>query len=244
MKLIIHCGFHKTGTSSFQKICYNNLNLLRQNNIFYPEHVSKQHWYFFPNISPEFIQNQYKLTRNNIDENGTWLLSAEDFEGFLVRIDLAKQIEIFCENNNIELEWIFVNRNQFEYLNSLYGMLSSPVPRNENSKSGFVLNYDVMADTILKNGIYTLSNYKLDYYFIFRYKDYIENFSNNMNSKVKIIDYNYFNEIYSGRPIIKSISKNVDNIFMDREEVKNTYINTRSSDYDIEKRYLSNYSQI
>lgn len=241
MKLIIHCGFHKTGTSSFQHICYNNLNLLQRNNIFYPEHVSKQHWYFFPSISPEFLQYQYDLTKNHIDKNGTWLLSAEDFEGFLVRIDLAKQIELFCENNNIELEWIFVNRNQFEYLNSLYGMLSSSVPRNEISKSGFVLNYDVMADTILKNGILSMSNFKLDYHFIFDYINYIENFSKNMNSKVSVIDYQYFNEIYSGRPIMKYISKEVDEVFVNQEEIKNMYINTRLSDYDIEKKYLSNY---
>ena len=236
MKLIIHCGFHKTGTTSFQKICYTNIELFKSHNIFYPEHESKQHWHFFVNINSEFIENQHRLAKKNIDPNGIWLLSAEDFEGFLVRLDLAKQIEVYCEKNNIELEWIFVNRNQFDYLNSLYSQIS-----RKYDKKGFVINYDMMADAILKNGIFTLSTKRLDYYFIFNYKDYIENFSRNINGKVRVIDYDYFNETYSGRPIIKSISNEIDNIFSTKNEIKNIHLNTRLSDYDVEKRYLSNY---
>jgi len=98
MKLVIHCGLHKTATSSFQKFCTQNRALLRSFGINYPTFEQKtQHSHLLweaqrhnINVISFYFERIFREAR---DDCHTVLLSGEDFENCIVDLALAAEIE-------------------------------------------------------------------------------------------------------------------------------------------------------
>src|SRR6056297_1223300 len=98
MKLVIHCGLHKTGTTSFQKFCFHNRFLLRGFGIYYPKYCKyDQHSYVLWKAQQRGMGTLGSFFAKSFAEATsdchTVLLSGEDFENCIVDVALASEIE-------------------------------------------------------------------------------------------------------------------------------------------------------
>lgn len=132
MRVVIHGGLHKTGSTSFQKSALRCRRLLRQEGVFYPrvgqkgEHFNHNLW-----IDDAFYENDFSWlrpvlgkARRRVGENGVMLLSAENLEYF-AHTDFPVRLEQgLLEAGASTVAWAFVFRDPVEYHASLYGQLA------------------------------------------------------------------------------------------------------------------------
>ncbi len=138
--LFIHCGTHKTATTSFQKICSENRLLLEKAGIYYPKlrkreknriRVRHQHSLIARSLSAKDTQcaEQYLYKfHHDLEYNGchTILLSGEDFENILIDNILLENLINISGRLGFEGPTIaFVSRDPFEYFCSIYNELSN-----------------------------------------------------------------------------------------------------------------------
>ena len=91
-----------------------------------------------------FLQEIYQKTTEK--KCNTSLISGEDFENFLVDIHLAIEFEFIAKSVGFDkLEWFVVQRNQIDYLLSIYA---------EKSAYKMVLDLGLMANSILEYGFF------------------------------------------------------------------------------------------
>jgi hypothetical protein len=167
MKLVIHCGLHKTGTTSFQNFCRDNRSTLLDVGIHYPPYKDNyQHSFLIHDIQEsgmssiqEYLDHAYAEARGLCH---TVLLSGEDFENCIVDVSLAADIESAAYKTGFEsVTWVVVTRDQDELLHSLYA---------EMSKHGVTLRLDKLKQWAAKRGcLYISANlcnniFVLDYY--------------------------------------------------------------------------------
>jgi hypothetical protein len=233
ISLILHAGHHKTATSSFQKLCSNIRPRLLEKKIYFPTinndgnmyiacyAAQKGDWSIFENL----LQNGINL----LEGNGTILLSAEDLENALYDHKFAKKLSYLAELKGINsVRWIFVNRNQFDYFESLYAQLS---------KDGQILRYDIMAKHILKNGIFSCSIPRYQWHFIFDYNKYYTDFRENVSKNIEIYTMDIFVDEFIGAPILNPLGITAD-LFLTSPDIKIIKENKRMANNDVETRYI------
>lgn len=261
MNLIIHAGTHKTATTSFQYLCFSNKHELSKIGIFIPEFKNKekiinvasrkgivpnpllsfQHnvlaWYIQLkdiNEVKEFLLNSYE---NAIKENcKNVLLTAEDFENILIEDFMAKNIESIAKEIGFsQIEWIFVKRNPFEYLKSIYAELS---------KHGKIINYNLLHESIILNGYFSaeLSHYKN--YFVFDLDNFVDSLIKENSSNISIIKFEDFILPFVGFPIFKNLVEDVDLKKLSFKKWKGIERNKSLSSKQIELNYLCNFFQL
>ncbi|WDT85608.1 hypothetical protein [Alteromonas sp. 009811495] len=136
-KLIIHAGFHKTGTSAIQRTLYNNKALLSSNNYFYP---NSDPFEAHHKLLARLLNSQiYDLEEAKNDAYRTLATFKEQASGK----DIVISSEMICEGLNpivferaFELfervEIHFYIRNQLELTESAY---NQQVKQNGESRS-------------------------------------------------------------------------------------------------------------
>ena len=147
MKLIVHAGTHKTATTSFQRLCYNNFENLIASRVLYPKYRNwKQHSYLawqFQRQNQPVISDFFHEVKNAIEAFGCEkaILSGEDFENSLIDHTMANNLENTARLAGFnEIEWVFVRRQPSQYLQAIYGELSK-----QNIYGSVVLEVGVMA---------------------------------------------------------------------------------------------------
>lgn len=132
-KVVIHFGYHKTGTSSIQEVMNENRSYLRDNGIFYPQSVlgypaaqelawslvktNKKVWMNFDNSYEE----TYKKVLHDFEESGchTLIISSEDFTFLEKEPGQMETLKKLLTGYDIEL--ICYVREPVSFLLSLYG---------------------------------------------------------------------------------------------------------------------------
>ncbi|AIQ97821.1 hypothetical protein [Prochlorococcus sp. MIT 0801] len=260
MKIYIHAGTHKTATTSFQKLCFIKKEDLCEQGLFIPEFKDKskiinfaqsrgmkvydlsiQHnflaWYLqLKEIDEikEFLINAYVNAKRK--KCNSILISAEDFENILVDEYMANYFEsISKEVGFSEIEWIFVKRNSFNYLKSLY---------SELSKYGLILEFYQLYKIIMTNGYYRVSNHWYSNIYIFDLINLIERFKRKHSSNISIIKFEDFISPYLGFTILNKIIpvNKLNKLDIGEEKIINA--NKSLTIHEIEFNYLCNFLRL
>ena len=130
LKLIFHCGFFKTGTSSIQNMAWHNRTLLRKWGIYYPstgisdnaEEIGYRHSRLMYEIKkPEWADLVTELVHEiNTCDCETVLLSSEAWSrpgGFKA---FKQLIDALSAELDFEFETVFYLRNVYDYARSHY----------------------------------------------------------------------------------------------------------------------------
>tara|TARA_Y100001968_G_scaffold4727_1_gene4202 strand:- start:466 stop:1371 length:906 start_codon:yes stop_codon:yes gene_type:complete len=260
MKLIIHAGTHKTATTSFQKLCFSKKHELSKKGIFIPEFKDKtklinftksrgiipksltyQHnclaWYLqLKNINEvkEFLLIAYK---NAIKRNCNHiLLCAEDLENILIEDCIARDIELIAKKIGFkEIQWIFVKRNPFDYLRSLYSQLS---------KEKKIIDFYELYKEIMSHGYYFSNSYKYFTYYVFDLDNFVASLRNDNSLNIDIIKFEDFSSPILGLPVFKKIISNEDINELSLIEEKKIEMNKSLTSNQIEFNYLCNFLQL
>jgi hypothetical protein len=140
-KIYIHIGPHKTGTTSFQKFCFQNKDILKEQGIYYPnmlmesnetEHsrlvdlIQKSQIKQIPSLVKEITKNINKPNNNKI------LFSSEKFMELAMH-DVNK-MQLFLDEIGKEYEVIiiYIKRNIFEIVDSGVRHFLSIMSRKNN----------------------------------------------------------------------------------------------------------------
>ena len=214
LKLIIHAGLHKTGTTTFQHICCKFADFLLTNKIYYQTHEkigpkvrlmyagTPQHSYLAWELQkhdPDELRSLLNNGKSVLKNDGTILISGEDFENCLVDHEMARTVERVAKEEDIdEIEWIFVHRRPFDYLKSLYAQLA---------EQGLLVKLCATASSILQDGYFKVSAPAFDYYFAFDYKKLFSAFRDSTGASIKVIDYKKFCEVFPGHILLEEISE-------------------------------------
>jgi hypothetical protein len=237
MKLVIHCGLHKTATTSFQTFCSDNRSALFDVGICYPRLGNKtQHSYLMHDVQETDIGilEEY-LNRIYAEVDGvchTVLLSGEDFENCIVDVGLAVDIEAAANRSGFEsVTWVVVTRGLDELLRSLYA---------EMSKHGVTLRFDTLARSAAKSGCMYVSTQNYNYIFVLDYTRFEARFKENTSGGHIVLSYEDFTRDFVGMVLLKKLlSEN--KFFKFRKLAKfNTEIkNKRITAFQVEANYLS-----
>lgn len=209
IKLIIHIGTHKTASTSFQTLCAQNSKLLSENKILYPKYfkIPNIEDYYQHSTAARLSQKRdlkslrnflEKIYKNTLESNcNTSLISGEDFENFLVDVYLASEFESIAKTiGYINIEWIVVKRNPLEYLLSIY---------SEKSAYGVVLDIGLIANNVLEYGYFSVSTEKYNYKFVFDIDKFSKFFQINVNSKLRILNFDDFIKDFPGKSILNNL---------------------------------------
>ncbi len=221
MKLIIHSGTHKTATTTFQYLCGKNINLMKNNGLYYPIIQSNKE------DLGDIISEKIKFTNQSLDNHSylAWmiqskqlkivtslfkrfsieaqklkctsvLLSGEDFENVLIDSSMHEITELIAKDAGFtSIEWIFVKRNPYNYLISLYSELAA---------QGFCLNLNHIYDDILNNGYFKASNKFYDWIFVFALNEKFELFKKEISGISNIIPFDDFLKGFPGKILLEN----------------------------------------
>ena len=136
-----------------------------------------------------------------------------------------------------EIEWIFVKRNPFDYLKSLY---------SELSKYGLIIDFHQLYRMIMIHGYYNISHQFYNYIYIFDLYNLVESFKINHSSTITIFQFEDFKVPYLGSPILnKLIPNNKSNKFAFKStEEKNISENKSLNSRQIEFNYICNFLRL
>ena len=191
MKIVIHMGLHKTGSTSFQNFLSLNKLVLMDAGILYPniDNNEESHWKIPNQIILEnwtYLENYFKeiiliANKNNLK---TIFISSEDMSILLTESYRVKKFENLITRLGIaEIEWVCVLRNQWDYFNSLYA---------EMSKHKVCLNYASAGEEIINFGQISMGNDRFRYRFAFDYDYFIEKFLRETKGSFSAISYESF----------------------------------------------------
>jgi hypothetical protein len=244
MKLFIHCGLHKTATSSFQNLCIKNQSKLSECGVYYPKYANRYNHSLIIhdvqryniNVTERFFAKVYSDANPKCH---TVLISGEDFENCIVDLALANEIETAAENSGFEsVTWIVVTRNQIDLLKSLYA---------ESSKHDVVLDFEMMKNAALKSGCFYLTTFNYNYIFVLDYSRFEARFKYGTSGNNVQIEYDDFLKGFVGRAIFALMMSELEfEDFKKIAEFSEKHANKRSSNLTVEARYLKTalYSHI
>jgi len=243
MKIVIHMGLHKTGTTSFQNFLSNNKAALMDVGILYPdsENNEESQWIIPNQLNMEnwsFLEDYFKkvilIAKSNSAK--TIFISAEGMSILLSENFRVKKFEnLLLEIGFTEIVWECVLRNQWDYFNSLYA---------EMSKQKICLNYASAGEEILRFGQISMGNDAFRYRFAFDYDKFIESFLEETKGSFSANSYESFiSNGFIGKELInKHIESEEDKRkFWSANLIKSKKINARPDDDTIEIDYLANF---
>lgn len=246
MRLIIHAGAHKTGTTTFQRLCYYNSETLIAGKVLYPKYKNwKQHSYLawqFQRQNKQVISEFFQKVENDCKAFGctTAIISGEDFENCLVDHAMAIELEKISKLAGFkEIEWIVVQRKPDQYLRSIYGELSKQQIYGE-----VVLNVEVMARCIKRNGYFSFASKYYNYKFIFDFQKFIPNFASKVNSNITLIDFEDFKKNFVGNIIFNKCLDQSFLINIEAQAEKQKPQNVSDNLQTVENRYAMNYFHV
>ena len=235
MKLYIHAGCHKTGTTAFQYFCSHYSSQILKYKIYYPKHSSHQHSYLAHDVlNGEFTSTSKVIQEAKLLKVDTLLLSGEDFENCLVDINFAKRVEAIAQKEGIEeITWIFVVRDAFDYFESLYAELSI---------HGIINNYSDMANSILNHGYFSATNSVYNYIFAFDHNHFLNEFRKNITTHVETLTFKAFTHSFPGASILSWFipRDHIDEMIRNFPPNKANN-NARLSELEVELQYIYNF---
>ncbi len=244
MRLIIHAGTHKTATTSFQRLCTSQSSLLAKGGLLYPSINNSINHNQVAILSQgnyhkrliKFLQDIYQLAIFNSFHSV--LLSAEDLENVLIDIGDAKDLNRIANEIGFQtIEWIFIKRNSFDYLRSIYAELS---------KHKVCLNFVDLSTVIINKGFINISGLNYHWKFVFDLNKHFSLFSNGISGNSSSYLFS-FSDFVSGFPGKNLLSKYVEDKLINQIELSDNSIikdNVRMSAAEVELRYLFNYFNI
>lgn len=237
MKLIIHCGLHKTATTSFQNLCAENRSLLRSLGIHYPKFgESNQHSGLMheAQVSGMDTLGTY-LAECRAEAAGnchTVLLSGEDFENCIADLALATDVETIAKKSGFaSVEWVLVTRPSGDILDSLYA---------EMSRHGVLLNRGLMKRAATDRGCIYLTTEQYNYIFVVDFERFVKRFKQHISDQIIEYKYEDFVQIFPGMPLMKKLlSEYRLSIFQNSAISINTIANKRLGSWQVEANYLA-----
>lgn len=237
LELIVHCGLHKTATTTFQKICADNRKVLAESAVLYPHYDEMpQHSRLMHKIQAEGVEAFGDFLRACVEEHDaiieTVVLSGEDFENCLIDIETAIGIESEAYQIGFEkITWLFVNRPMDRYLDSLY---------SEMSKHGVVLDKSVMLRAANERGSFFVSTRDFNYMFALDFWRHEKKFSKRVSGTTISISMEEFTEGFSGKVFFQSIlSPEQFATFENAAILSEEKLNERLSSESIEENYVA-----
>ena len=242
MKLVIHIGLHKTGTTSFQNFLHFNRDSLLEAGVFYPEMGEHESHWVIPN---QIIRNNWDYVKNYMKDSlsnarkanvNTVFISSEDFELFLFEGYLASKFEnLVLDLGYSKIYWVSVLRNQCEYFNSIY---------SEMSKNKVCLNYATAGEEILNFGEISMGTNVYRWRFAFDYDIIIQRFLDYINGTFSAYSFEQFTSTdVIGQEFINKIIEDKLNQkkFWSSKLHYVEKTNVRGKDETVEIDYLSNF---
>ena len=237
MKIIMHIGTHKTGTTTFQGIISKNHFRLVENGIWYELEYPVHHHAAWE-VMMGGCSTLDKMVRN-ARANGcnTVIVSSEQFEPALKFYDMLDVFRIFYQKNDIkEIQWHVSIREPGEYFSSLYYEL----------QGHFFCNIHQMYYDICRKGYFHVEKpflEKLDPYccFVFDYFSHLSEFQSQLQvrglGEMFVHDYNDADPFPGWRILEKNDILNV-------IKCDETFLNVRSSKEEVLKKSIKNIDDI
>ncbi len=236
MRLVVHAGTHKTATTAFQEICHHNRAALMAAGICYPEwEKRKNHGFLALSLRQGDTAHVGKLLSRAVRRcapGDTILISGEGLERCFVDVKMAFDLEDIAHRCGIDtVEWVVVERQPFDYFQSLYGELC---------KQYLAMNYVEMAETILKHGFLSAACKYYDYMFVFDGRKFFTEFPAYRGATLHVLPFQTFTRPYPGHAIIADILARA--AVADALALPDTDpSNERFSPAEIERRYACNF---
>jgi len=242
MKLVIHIGLHKTGTTSFQTFLHLNRKTLLKAGVFYPEMGEHESHWVLPNqlvrnnwdYVEDFMRTNFKAAKEENVE--TVFISSEDFELFLFEGFRASQLENLSYRIGFaSINWVCVLRNQWDYFNSIY---------SEMSKNKVCLNYATAGEEILNFGEISMGTNVYRWRFAFDYDIIIQRFLEYINGTFSAYSFEQFTstDVIGQEFINRIIEDNLNQkTFWSSKLHYVEKTNIRGKDETVEIDYLSNF---
>ena len=239
MRLIIHAGLHKTATTTFQEICFKNIDLLYKDGICYPRFLGQKNhscaaWLLQERDTQglnHFLDESFKQAKNN--SCNTILLSGEDFENCLVDTHLAKMFECLLKNFGIEdISWFITRRKPFDYLKSIY---------SEMAMYGMVLDLKLLANLAIKYGYVSPGGRKYNYKFVFDIYKFSNIFKKEVNENLEIIEFENFIKDFAGRFLIENFISEKRISILCKSALEIGILKKKAPEENIEFRYFANF---
>lgn len=239
MRLYLHAGLHKTGTSSFQFMLRSSASILAKEKVFTPvlnnDANMYQVIYKAQNGQWDPLRHILRILFKNVRRDGYVIFSAEDLENCLFDHQFALEIDKIARSEGFEeIKWVYVIRDQFSYFESLYAQLS---------KNGLLVRYDKMAESIIKNGVYISEIEAFKWYFVFDYS-LLEVFKKEVSRSVYVFNMQQFTSGFSGKILLDSLgvsSSSLASINSVLEHNGKTVRNSRMSARDVERQYIARF---
>lgn len=236
MKLVIHCGLHKTATTSFQLLCAKNRALLHRCGVLFPElgpHM--QHSYLMHEIQSLGIDVLTDYLRTSRATAGasceTVLLSGEDFENCIVDLALAREVESAAHIAGFSaVEWHVVVRPRDATCDSLYA---------EMSKHGVVLDRAVMQQAAERRGCFYASTAAFNYIFVLDYPRLAPRFAKAISGKIVDYSMDAFTRHHPGMILLERLlAPDAFAAFCAEAVIDPHHANARLSARRVERNYL------
>ena len=223
-KLIVHAGTHKTATTSFQQVCFDNREQLTKSGISYPllsfypndpifcqtlnrsagkpeliaQHSYLARWISKGNLSDvsTFLENALKSA--NLHSCDTTLISGEDFESSLVDTSIAIKFKnVALQIGFDEVIFNITKRPVKDYFRSLYNQLAT---------QAIPCNPVTLYETISSHGYASFSSMHGIFHYAFDLFRLAAEFERETHINCRIQDYEDFLEVYPGHTLLKSLS--------------------------------------
>lgn len=240
MRLIIHMGCHKTGTTSFQKTCEKLADDLRAAGVLYSVDSDRLYPFQHSELAWDASVSEYGRLRAILraaatdDSLDTVLISGEDFESFLVQTDIARRIEeVAVECGVTEIEWIVVYRDPFHYFESIYAQLS---------RSPCGPTYRDAARAILDTGLLNVGRLTRGWIYVFDLARFLPRFRVAVSGTVTAIPFQTFVAGSSGRMLLeRMLGQDKADRLLAHMPGEAKHENKRAPDRVIERRYAARF---
>jgi hypothetical protein len=125
MRLIVHCGLHKTASTYLQHLLHDHRAALEQRGVFYQEDVE---FFAHHRIAWNLLRGDASLLDAMLADAAARgchdaILSSEDLEGALFRPEAATAIAASAARAGAAVEWHVVLRDPSDYFASLFAQL-------------------------------------------------------------------------------------------------------------------------
>ena len=238
MRLVIHCGCHKTATTSFQQFCDVNRALLLNARICYPKYNNNyQHSNLMWRIQREgiavFGQFLRAATEGLDGAFDTLLLSGEDFENAIVDLALAHELEAEARAAGFEeIQWVVVTRAPEEYALAIYA---------EKSKHNVVLSKYIVLEALKQRGCLYVSTRYYNYIFVLDYARFERRFVEAVTGRVWHFEMSDFVAGGVGANLLrKLVTPERYAAFSTAAKTLKGAANTRVPDHLVEQKYMAN----
>lgn len=193
MRAVIHAGLHKTGTSSFQRCCYDMHKELLKQQIHYPYVKGLAHHNRFVNqVEVNWLKPLIRTTHKKTGRNGCLLISAENLE-YDLYTDKPERIEkTLYESGITNVIWVLCFREPFAAYRSLYAQLSKSGHKFTTTRA--ILEFEAGGQMISAQGTLSTQNHRSIQSFHFNYPRLIQDLRQRLNGTVVGVNFKDFTQ--------------------------------------------------